>query len=194
MNLKKLTKADVRNINTYQSWKRQHCKEEHYAFQIRKCSNIDCCPPSKLPIDQLKWLSMPILDASGDHYIRYTEAKEIEDASERDRPSLKVRKPKMKSEASSFSSSSSSSSSASSSSTAPAPSGISMSAQNARAVITCAECEKPRVIYGKTKLNARQERLIAKTLSTYEYSCGAHLFPATEKSKTAESVIIRPNL
>ena len=86
MNLKKLTKADVRNINTHQSWKRQHCKEEHYAFQIRKCSNIDCCPPSKLPIDQLKWLSMPILDASGDHYIRYTEAKEIEDASERDRP------------------------------------------------------------------------------------------------------------
>ena len=69
-----------------------------------------------------------------------------------------------------------------------------MSAQNARAVITCVECEKPRVIYGKTKLNARQELLIAKTLSTYEYSCGDHLFPATEKSKTAESVIIRPNL
>ena len=69
-----------------------------------------------------------------------------------------------------------------------------MSAQNARALIVCVECEKPRVIYAKTKLDVRQQLLLAKTISNYEYSCGAHLFPPTEKSKTAESLQIRPNL
>ena len=71
---------------------------------------------------------------------------------------------------------------------------IPMSAQTGRAVIVCVECEKPRVVYSKKKLDNCQRLLLAKTISSYEYSCGAFLFPPSEKRKTAQTLCIRPNL
>ena len=69
-----------------------------------------------------------------------------------------------------------------------------MSTQTARAVIVCVECEKPRVVYSKKKLDNSQRLLLAKTISSYEYSCGSFLFPPSEKRKTAQSLCMRPNL
>ena len=71
---------------------------------------------------------------------------------------------------------------------------ISMSAQNARAVVNFVQCEKPRVIYTKTKLEYRQRLFLAKQISNFEYSCGFYLFPPSENQKVANLMIIRPNL
>ena len=71
---------------------------------------------------------------------------------------------------------------------------VSMSAQTARAVVTCVECRKPRVIYCKSKLDYRHKVILAKNITSFEYSCGAELFPPNEKQKLAKSMVLRPNL
>ena len=55
-----------------------------------------------------------------------------------------------------------------------------MSAQTARAVVTCVECRKPRVIYCKPKLDYRHKVILAKNVTSFEYFCGAGLFPLTK--------------
>ena len=50
-------------------------------------------------------------------------------------------------------------------------------AQNARYTTTCTECEKPRLIYGKSKLTERQEVQLAILLSDFEYTCGSPVTP-----------------
>ena len=203
--ISKLQKAHTDKIESYNKWKKIHCNEEHYAFQVKKCDNTLCCSPSRGPLKMLKWLPMPILDAGGDHYIPYEKAITLEDANGRDRPSLKVVRPPKQKDTSPASTTDTStiqsyfattappseSSDGSKSKTVPT---VSMSAQNARAVINCVECEKPRVIYAKTKFDNRQRLLLAKNISSFEYSCGAHLFPPAEKGKLANSMVIRPNL
>ena len=94
MRMDKLQKEHVSKIPSYNDWKAKHCKEEHYAFQIKKCTDPDCCTPSKVPHAELTWLPMPILDGSGEHFVSYEEAKNMADNNERDRPSLKVQKVK----------------------------------------------------------------------------------------------------
>ena len=209
MNMDKLQKVHVSQIASYTAWKDKHCKVEHYALQIKKCTDLDCCTSSKLPRTELNWLPMPILDSSGAHYVPYEEAKGMKDANERDRPSLNVQKvkepkgaktPQSSGDISSFFQPASNSGSSGqttpvpSTPTPPGPPTIPMSAQTARAVIVCVECEKPRLIYSKTRLNNNQHVLLAKTMSSYEYSCGSHLFPPNEKGKTAQTLCIRPNL
>ena len=207
MSMNKLQKVHARQIASYVAWKLKHCKEEHYALQIKKCTDPDCCTPSKLPRTELNCLPMPILDGSGAHYVPYEEAKGMKNADGRDRPSLKVQKvkepkgakaPQSSGNISSFFSPASNSgpSEQTTAPTPPTPSppAIPMTAQTARAVIVCVECEKPRVIYSKTKLNNNQRILLAKTMSSYEYSCGSYLFPPSEKAKTAKTLCIRPSL
>ena len=144
---------------------------------------------------------MPILDGSGEHFVPYDEAKNMENNNEKDRPSLKVQKVKeakqprnSNSSVSQEVSDSSPSTPSISTSSPPAPPAIPMTAQTARAVIVCVECEKPRVVYSKTRLNNNQRVLLAKTMSSFEYSCGSFLFPPSEKGKTAQTLCIRPNL
>ena len=48
---------------------------------------------------------------------------------------------------------------------------------NCGVLITCVECQKPRVIFSNKKLRTSQEMLLAVTVSEYEYSCGSTLFP-----------------
>ena len=73
-------------------------------------------------------------------------------------------------------------------------SSILMTAQNARPVVYCAECEKPWVIYSRNKLNHNQCMLLAKIVSSFEYSCEAFLFSPDNKFKTAGILCIRPSL
>ena len=69
-----------------------------------------------------------------------------------------------------------------------------MTAQNARPVVYCAECEKPWVIYSRNKLNHNQCMLLAKIVSSFEYSCETFLFSPDNKFKTAGSLCIRSSL
>ena len=69
-----------------------------------------------------------------------------------------------------------------------------MTAQKARPVVYCAECEKLWVIYSKSKLNHNQCMLLAKIVSSFEYSCEAFLFLPDKKFETAGIFCIRPSL
>ena len=69
-----------------------------------------------------------------------------------------------------------------------------MTALNARKVVYYVEYEKPRVTYSKNKLNHNQRMLLAKSISSFENSCGAFLFPPDKKSKTTGTLCIRPSL
>ena len=92
ISMDRLQKTHVREIQSYVSWKKKHCKEEHYTLQIKKCMDPHCCIPTKLNQEELEWLPMPFLDWSGLHYLPYDEANRLKKADERDRPSLKIRK------------------------------------------------------------------------------------------------------
>ena len=92
ISMDKLQKTHVREIQSYVSWKKKYCKEEHYVLQIKSCMNPTCCIPTKLNQEELKWLPLPILDSSGLHYLPYDKAKLLKKADDRDRPSIKIKK------------------------------------------------------------------------------------------------------
>lgn len=83
--LDKLQKVHTSRSPSYMSWKDRHCRIRHYSFQIKKRDDPSCCLPPSQPLEG--WLPDPMLDASKEHYISYTEAKLIA-TSEKDRPSL----------------------------------------------------------------------------------------------------------
>ena len=47
--------------------------------------DANCCAPTKLNQEEMKWLPMQIFDSSGLHYVPYDEAKILKKADERDR-------------------------------------------------------------------------------------------------------------
>ena len=55
-------------------------------------------------------------------------------------------------------------------------------------------CEKPQIVCSKNKLNHNQRMLLAKSISCFEYSRGAFLFPFDIKFKIAGILCIRPSL
>ena len=170
------------------SWKKQQCKEEHYSVQIKECIDPNCCTPTKLNQEELKWLLMPILKSSGLHYLPYDETKLLKKSDERDRPSLKIRKetkqlknfkkalPSFTSVEKEF---------------VDLKLSISMTAQKARVVVYCVECERPQVIYPTNKFNRNQRMILAKSISNFEYSCRAFPSPPDTMSGT---LCIRPSL
>ena len=46
-------------ILAYQEYLKAHCKEEHYTFQVRKCSDPECCPPC-VSGNAFPWLPDPV--------------------------------------------------------------------------------------------------------------------------------------
>ena len=51
------------------------------------------------------------------------------------------------------------------------------STQNARFLVTCVECRKPRVMYSLHKLTERQKVFLVTSMSNYVYTCGAPVLP-----------------
>ena len=51
------------------------------------------------------------------------------------------------------------------------------STQNARFLVTCVECRKPRVLYSLHKLTERQKVSLVVSVSEYDYTCGAPVLP-----------------
>lgn len=64
--------------------------------------------------------------------------------------------------------------------------------QNARSVVNCMECRKPRVLYSKIKLSERQKVSLALLISEFEYSCGAPITPP--RHSLHGKVVTRSNL
>ncbi len=59
---------------------------------------------------------------------------------------------------------------------------VSMTAQTARGLVNCCECDKPRMYYSRTKLTFAQSTLIAKCISEYIFTCGAPIVDPRYKS------------
>ena len=165
-----VTKAKALKNVVLKTWIDSHCRERQYTFQVRKCNNPECCLAPQLPSDKLEWLPDPVLDPTGEHYLPLDQVIGIIETTDSDRPSLN---PQYKSKG-------------------KGPKGTEtpinffmveelenqkkdsalFTAQNARTIYECQECNKPRVVYSKQKLSRRQELSLALALSE-EYTCGS---------------------
>ncbi|XP_033753387.1 uncharacterized protein LOC117336839 [Pecten maximus] len=207
LDLQKLTKAHASKVESYTSWMASHSRSRHYTFQVRKCEDLSCCSAPTLPREQLNWLPDPVLDASGDHYRPYSEVEDM-DTDEKDRPSLKAA-PKRKEKRTADVGQPAAAENRGEGATAvdrepatsdqqeedaalPEPDPHLCTSQNARAVVTCVECQKPRVIYSRHKLTDRQTMTVALATSEFEYTCGSPLLPPTTSLYT--KVMCRSNI
>lgn len=85
---KKLQKKHTQQLRTLQEC---HTRQRQYSFQIKKCSNRDCClPPCDMTDSQLQWLPCPLLYDTGEHYQPFS-AVDGADTTENDRPTLKTK-------------------------------------------------------------------------------------------------------
>ena len=185
LDINKLIKEHTRKVASYQKWLDNHCRQRQYIFQIRKCNDLSCCTPSHLTKESLKWLPDPMLDASGEHFLPFQEAWN-KDTNESDRPTLKAKASAKDGKKSKSSTTKKTKSQAKDLQTArlseehcqglQGDSSV-YTAQNARMIINCIECQKPRVIYSKSKLTERQAMQCALMLSEYDYSCGSPVCP-----------------
>ena len=215
LDIDRLQKVNTSKVKAYTEWVKNHCRERHYCFQIRKCADPACCLPTHLERSELTWLPDPVLDSSGEHYEKYAVVRDRE-TTEKDRPSLKkpaVEKPirsrrgldrfrlnegpvevmAVAPRAASTGTEAIPGPSQANTMQAPVDMDTSLfTAQNARATVLCIECRKPRVIYSKQKLSERHNMTVTLALSEFDYSCGAPLLPIT--CPLARSVMCRAAL
>ena len=52
-----------------------------------------------------------------------------------------------------------------------------LTAQTARLLTECVECQKTRVVYGRSQLSEWQKTMFAMLLSQLDYTCGSHITP-----------------
>ena len=152
-----------------------YCLLFDFSLQMRKCEDTACCSPSSLPRDQLHWLPLPVLDNTGEHYRPFQECYKSGDPSDGDMPSVLQEKtdrrapkprqtpavPTVASEEPALS---------------PAYA-AKFTGQNARVLVECVDCRKPRVVHSTTRLSERQKLGLAIVFSEYEYSCGSEVVP-----------------
>ncbi|CAG2208657.1 unnamed protein product [Mytilus edulis] len=202
LDLKKLVKTHTDKVQSYQTWKENHCRERQYLFQIRKCQNPVCCIPSILSDEALYWLPDPVLCDDKEHFKPYEEVNGT-DTSESDRPTFKVvnkapsktKKAKRSVEAEINDQTQDDDADDIQEVTTCTEDNYHASiftSQNARGVVKCVECLKSRVYYSKTRLTERHQTLIALNISEYDYSCGAEL--ADPNQSVLKNVFFRPGL
>lgn len=193
IDLNKLVKSSLVKNAAYQAWLQKHCKQSLYAFQVRKCDDENCCVRK---IELCPWLPDPMLSADLEHFQPFDEVYGT-DTSERDRPTLKSRLvPDSKAAVPLKSSSGGESVGLATPTVRPselkAKAGSTLesflydkslladagmyTAQNARSVIECVECRKPRVVYAAShQWGSRNKLELALILSENDYTCGSPL-------------------
>ena len=173
MDINQLQKVHTDKMESYIQWKKLHC------------SNLLCCLSPKRPIEEFIWLPFPILKADKAHYMNYESVIKLEITDEMNRPTLKINKDKDKKKDPSSKPTNNQKSietfvqesaywSANTSNSTSSSKNVGMSAQTARAVVHCVECRKPRVVYAKTKIDIRHKMMLARNISSFELTCGAH--------------------
>lgn len=199
----KLQKVHTNKIQEYAEWMSRHCRQSHYIFQIKKCQNAECCIPGES--GDIPWLPDPMLDDTGDHFYQYSVAKTME-TTEVDRPSLKLNKQPRLKDNTSHDATHGEPQTCITAQQNKSQTGVTVhqeilnqgksietslyTTQNARALISCVECRKPRVIYSKQRLNERTKLSLAITLSEIDFVCGS---PITSPSSTGKlNVSCRP--
>ncbi|XP_052813249.1 uncharacterized protein LOC128240590 [Mya arenaria] len=155
LDLSKVNKATTSKSEAYKAWMSQHARSRNYTFQLRKCSDSSCCLPSTIPRDELLWLPDPVLDEEGYHYKPYSDVKGAE-TNDDNRPSLIAKQQKQQHKPSTQQPVQHDETE-DRDPEMPTNEPSLCSVQNARAVVSCSECRKPRVIYSKHKLSERQK-------------------------------------
>ena len=168
--LSNLTKKGLEKNTMYKDWILKHCHERTYAFQIRKCRDVNCCSPSRLAFANCQWLPDPEIATTGTgtevHFKKFSDVFGT-DTTEKDKPSLKPLQKKQKV------------------CTRGEPKAIDLnpmllSQPEKKAslfTVQCAkssviECRKNRLVYSKLRLTDRQSYSLSVLLSEVEYSCG----------------------
>ena len=174
--------ADVATVTSLQNFKQQHLELSTYLIVVKKCGDIpNCkwCTPliaPKVVFEELggrpQLLPLPQMQSreSGDctantRYKTYEEMCHLCASSERDMPT--------------FSPAAAPTAEAKQLDKAASKShGIVFKPQTRRSTIVCTECEKPRLIYSKTRLSHDQRDSLDKLLDVDRlYVCGEPLFP-----------------
>ena len=158
---------------------KEHCHSSHYLFQVKKCAKESCSYCSNHPVrlpqheyEKLKFLPLPRLNVTKDHYRKFTEVYGQE-PSEEDRPSLA---PTVSSEAKE----------------ADKENKKLLVAGKVRSVIVCSDCSKPRCVYAAASLGSEDRNQLKCLVETKVYTCGSILFPP--ESPLHRTVICRQNL
>ena len=159
----RLSKTDLQNAASLQSFMKAHCHLSAYAFQVKKCCDNTCYYCSKHQIwlshedfKSLHFLPWPLLHPTNKgHYHPFSDVYG-QLPSSLDQPSLKVTKEKhneIDHQRKSL-----------------------LVAGKVRGVITCGECCKPRCIYAKTRLSEDQQVKLQHIRESDIYTCGSSLF------------------
>ena len=164
------TKAKVQDKHALLEFMKSHCLSRHYMFSVMKCRSDDCtvCQPPRLPddvFDSLSHLPDPMPTGS-DHYKPFSEVYGSA-TTEQHRPSLKEVTQGNQT-----------------SSVCPT------TAQNAKAVIVCTECFKPRVIYGK-KLISNEMQEMTNLIADILFTCGS---PLGHEGDIFKKITVRHNI
>ena len=152
---------------------KSHCVQRNYMFSVKKCGKAQClvCDVPRLPPDvfsKLHHLPNPIPD--GEHYKKFSDVYGTS-TTEVHMPSLKEKIAKGHGMA--FS-----------------PTG--QTANNARLLVRCVECQKQRVIHAQKTLDREIRKKIVKELETIWYTCGT-VFVDEDTSSSAIIWDVREN-
>ena len=147
----------MKSCEEYQNFLTTHCNEGEYAFQIRRCLDVSCCPGEELN-EKLQWLSSPVPDDENpSHYKKLAEVLGNE-PTDTWVPSIKYVAPKFDEE----------------------EQGCHVAVlcgQNIRNTVQCSSCSRVRGLYTKRKLLHNESAELARILSEYVYVCGSHVIP-----------------
>ncbi|CAC5407819.1 unnamed protein product [Mytilus coruscus] len=204
LDLQKLQKVHTKKVADYVSWIEKHCKMIHYVFQIRKCSDRNCCLEPSLSAEKLQWLPDPVLEEDGNHCKKYNDVKN-QDTTEKDRPSLRQAKEKpvkrnKRNETVGINETDTNQNANQSTESTPVLIEDNMltsdpslyTVQNARSVCECIGCAKPRVVYSHHRLTEWQQISLIVAMSEYEYTCGSALLPPS--TQLCDKVVCKSNL
>ena len=85
----KYQKQDMKSCKDFQAFLANHCRVQHYTFQIRKCNDPACCLLYGNPGQKIDWLPDPLLLGNKEHFKPFTDVLRKE-TTEKDLPSSNV--------------------------------------------------------------------------------------------------------
>ena len=85
----KYQKQDMKSCKDFQAFLANHCRVQHYTFQIRKCNDPACCLLYRNPGQKIDRLPDPLLLGNKEHFKPFTDVLGKE-TTEKDLPSSNV--------------------------------------------------------------------------------------------------------
>ena len=168
LSMSNTTQKDIQKAKTFLKFVELHCHLRKYSFQIKKCSDTSCCPPSRLPTEifsKLKWLPDPTLTLDKGNYKTFQELYG-HDTKDTDCPSMAICREREQEPSSLF------------------------TASKVRGVAQCLACDKPRCLYcDKQSIYKENENIVILAIESNLYICGSPIFP--ENHPLSELIRVR---